>query len=162
MDAHKAQQNNATRRFCHQVGTIMRVLEEGTPWANRAELYIGLLKEAVRQDLRQSNAPIVLWDYCLERRAGIHNAIPRPLFQNNGATPHEATFGEQGDISNICNFGWYQWVYYRTSGTFPEAKERLGRVLGPAKNEGSEMSQHVLTFQGYCSSTAYFETIASC
>jgi hypothetical protein len=148
MDGHKAQKNNETRRFCHQVGTIMRVLEEGTPWANRAELYIGLLKEAVRQDLRQSNAPMVLWDYCLERRATIHNAVPRPLFQNNGATPYEATFGEQGDISNICNFGWYQWVYYRTPGTFPEAKERLGRVLGPAKNEGSEMSQWILTSKG--------------
>jgi hypothetical protein len=148
MDAHKAQCNNDTRRFCHQVGTIMRVLEQGTPWANRAELYIGLLKEAVRQDLRQSNAPTVLWDYCLERRAAIHNAVPRPLFQNNGSTPYEATFGEQGDISNICNFGWYQWVYYRNSGTFPEAKERLGRVLGPAKNEGSEMSQWVLTSKG--------------
>ena len=108
MDGHRAQKNLETRRFCHQVGTIMRVLEEGTPWANRAELYIGLHKEAVRQDMRRSNAPIVLWDYCLERRANIHNAIPRPLFQNNGATPHEATFGEQGDISNICNFGWYQ------------------------------------------------------
>jgi hypothetical protein len=69
-------------------------LEEVTPWANRAELYIGLLKEAVRQDLQQSNAPIVLWDFCLERRANIHNAIPCPLFQNNGASPHEATQGE--------------------------------------------------------------------
>ena len=67
MDAHKAQKNNATRRFCHQVGTIMRVLEEGTQWANRAELYIGLLKEAVRKDLHQSNAPMRLWDYCAER-----------------------------------------------------------------------------------------------
>jgi len=126
----------------------MCVLEEGTPWANRAELYIGLLKEADRQDLRQSNAPIVLWDYCLERRANIHNAIPRPLFQNNDATPHEATFVEQGDISNVCHFGWYQWVHYHNSGTIPEAKEHLGRVLGPAKNEENEMSQYVLTSKG--------------
>jgi hypothetical protein len=168
MDAHKAQCNNDTRCFCHQVGTIMHVLEEGAPWANRAEMYIGLLKEAVRQDcLHQSNAPMVLWDYCLECHATIHNAsIPRPLFQNNGSTPHEApTFCEQGDISNICNFGWYQWVYYSNSGTFlPEApKERLGHVLGPAKNEGSEMSQWVLmvNVQGYHCPLAYIETPAS-
>ena len=31
MDGHRAQKNLETRRFCHQVGTIMRVLEEGTP-----------------------------------------------------------------------------------------------------------------------------------
>ena len=84
----------------------------------------------------------------MERQAIIHNALPRPLFQNQGATPHEATFGQQGGISNICNFAWYQWVYYRNPGTFPEAKERLGRVLGPVKNEGSEMSQAVLTYKG--------------
>ena len=60
MDGYRAQKNTQTRRFCHQVGTIMRVLEEGTPWANRAELYIGLLKEAFRQDMRASNAPMVL------------------------------------------------------------------------------------------------------
>ena len=86
----------------------MRILEEGTPWANRAELYIGLLKEAVRKDLRASNAQKILWDYCIERRALIHNALPRPLFQNRGLTPYEAIFGEQGDISSICTFNWYQ------------------------------------------------------
>ena len=76
MDGHKAQTSILTRKFCHQVGTMMQVLEVGTPWANRAELYIGLLKEAVRKDLRRSNAPKILWDYCLERRAHIHNYIP--------------------------------------------------------------------------------------
>ena len=30
MDGHRAQQNLETRRFCHQVGTIMRILEQGT------------------------------------------------------------------------------------------------------------------------------------
>lgn len=148
MDGHRAQISLQTKRFCHQVGTTLRILEENTPWANRAELYIGLFKEAVRKDLRTSDAPMVLWDYCMERRAQIHNAIPRPLFQSQGNTPHEATFGQQGDISNICNFSWYQWVYYRNPGSFPEAKERLGRVLGPSKNEGSEMTQAVLTAKG--------------
>ena len=52
MDTHQDQKNSETKIFCHQVGTIMRVLEQGTPWVNRAELYIGLLKEAVRQDMR--------------------------------------------------------------------------------------------------------------
>ena len=148
MDGFSAQKQTKIKKFCHQIGTTLRILEEGTPWANRAELYVGLFKEAVRKDLRLSNAPMVLWDYCMERRALIHNAIPRPLFQNQGMTPHEATFGQPGDISTICNFGWYQWVYYPTSGSFPEAKERLGRVLGPCKNEGSEMSQAVLTSKG--------------
>ena len=148
VDAHKAQTSKATKKFCHQVGTTLKILERGTPWANRAELYIGLLKEAVRKDMQAANSPMVLWDYAMERRAMIHNAVPRPLFQNNGLSPTAATFGIQGDISNICNFGWFEWVYYRDHGSFPENKQKLGRVLGPIQNEGNEMAQGVLTSKG--------------
>lgn len=148
MDGHMAQKNKATKKFCNQVGTSLRILEENTPWANRAELYIGLLKEAVRRDLRVSNAPMRLWDYCMERRANIHNVVPRPLFQNQGLTPHEATLGEQADISNLCTFNWYDWVYYRSPASFPHNKECLGRVLGPCPNEGSIMAQSILTSKG--------------
>ena len=148
MDGHKAQVNSDTRRFCNQVGTILRKLEVGTPWANRAELYIGIMKEAVRKDLRRSDSPLALWDYCMERRATIHNSIPRELFQANGLSPHEVTFGEQGDISNICTFDWYEWVYYKEPNSYPNNREVLGRVLGPIKNEGNEMAQAVLTAKG--------------
>ena len=147
-DPYSSQTSYDVKRFCDQVGTTLRVLEKSTQWANRAELYIGLLKEAVRKDMRSSHSPMVLWDYAIERRAMIHNAIPRALFQANGLSPHAATFGVQGDISNICVFGWYEWVYYRDHGTFPMNKEKLGRVLGPLRNEGNEMAQAVLTSKG--------------
>ena len=97
--------------------------------------------------MRASNAPMVLWDYCIQRRAAIHNATSKKLFQNEGLTPYECTYGIQGDISNICQFGWYEWIYYRDHG-FPINKEKLGKVLGPLKNEGNEMAQAVLTYEG--------------
>jgi hypothetical protein len=46
-------------------------LEKGTPCANKAELYIGLLKEAGRKDVKNQDSPMVFWDYCIERRARI-------------------------------------------------------------------------------------------
>ena len=147
-DSHPSQTSKEVRRFCDQVGTTLRQLEKSTQWANRAELYIGLLKEAVRKDMRQSNAPMVLWDFCIQRRARIHNVTPRPLFQNDGLNPHSATFGNQADISNLCCFGWYEWVYYRDHGTFPINKEKLGKALGPIKNEGNEMAQAILAHTG--------------
>lgn len=147
-DPHPSQTKKTVRRFCEQVGMTLRLLEKNTQWANRAELYIGLLKEAVRADMRKSDAPMVLWDYCIERRARIHNATPKKLFQNNGLTPYEATYGVQGDISNICQFGWFEWVYFRDHGVFPINKEKLGKVLGPLKNEGNEMAQAVLNYKG--------------
>jgi hypothetical protein len=80
-------------------------LEEGTPWANKAELYIGLLKEAVRKDMKDQISPMVFWDYCIERRARIHN-LTQPNFKLHGSNPYTLTLGEEGDISNLCQFGW--------------------------------------------------------
>ena len=51
----------------------------------------------------------VLWDYCTERRARIHNLTPKSLFQLEGQNSHSATLGDEGDISNLCIFGWYEW-----------------------------------------------------
>ena len=140
VDGHKSQTSNKVKRFCDQLGTVLKILETETQWANRAELYIGLLKEAVRKDLKAADCPMVLWDYSIERRAVIHNVIPRPLFQNNGLTPYAAIFRESGDISNICSFGFYEWVYYMDNGSFTANKDKLGRVLGPVKNEGNDIN----------------------
>ena len=39
------------RKFCVEIGTMLKFFEEGTPWSSKAELYIGLIKEAVRKDM---------------------------------------------------------------------------------------------------------------
>ena len=149
-DAAREQTSHELRSFCNKIGTTLRVLEENTPWANRAELYIGLIKEAVRRDMHKSACPLVLWDYCVERRARINNLTAKDLFQLDGQTPHFSVTGEVGDISNLCQFDWYEWVYYREgSASFPLPREVLGRALGPAKGEGNEMAQWILKANGH-------------
>ena len=114
------------------------MLKGSTQWANRAELYVGLFKETVRKDILQGNTLLVFWDYCAERRAAITNMTAKYLFQLQGQTPHFATFGEEADISKICHFGWYEWVYFwETTAKFPFPAHVLGRCLGPDKNEGN-------------------------
>ena len=56
----------------------------------------------------EENYPLVFWDYCADRRSLITNMTAKNLFQLQGQTPHFATFGEEGDIYNICQFGWYE------------------------------------------------------
>ena len=148
-DADCEQISQQVRDFCHKIGTSLRVLEEGTPWANRAELYIGLVKEAVHKDLKESDSPIVFWDYCAERHARINNLTARNLFQLEGRNAHFSVTGEEGDISNLCQFGWYEWCYYREhTGNFQFPREILGRVLGPEKGEGNAMAQWILKANG--------------
>jgi hypothetical protein len=149
VDPHRSQKSKEVKQFIHRVGSTLRVLEESTQHANRAELYIGLMKESVRKDLRESHAPLRLWCYCAERRAQIFTLTAKNFFQLEGQNPYLATFGEMGDISNLCQFGWYEWCYFRqnTAG-FPHNKEVLGRCLGPTKNDGNEMCQWILQMNG--------------
>lgn len=60
VDPSGEQTKKSVKKFCHQVGITLRILEESTQWTNRAELYIGLFKAAVRQDLIRSNVPLSL------------------------------------------------------------------------------------------------------
>jgi hypothetical protein len=143
------QTSHALKRFCQEIGTTLRVLEEGTPWANKAELYIGLIKEAVRKDMKESDSPLAFWDYCVERRARINNLTAKDLFTLHGTNAHTALTGEDGDISNLCQYKWYDWCYFREQKQrFPFNREVLGRVLGPAKGEGNEMAQWILKANG--------------
>ena len=62
-----------------------------------------------------------------------------------GSNPHTSLTGEEGNISNLCQFGFYDWCYYREQEeAFPYSKEILGRVLGPSKGEGNELVQWIL------------------
>ncbi|CAJ1959761.1 unnamed protein product [Cylindrotheca closterium] len=104
-DAAGEQTSIELRRFLNSIGTTIRVLEQGTPWANRAELYVGLMKEAVRRDMRDSNCPFVFWDYCVERRARVNNLTAKDSFQLRGQTPQTEVTGDPGDISNLKSLG---------------------------------------------------------
>ncbi|KAL7534955.1 hypothetical protein ACHAXR_006168, partial [Thalassiosira sp. AJA248-18] len=121
------------------------VKEVGAPNAfvvdpHRAQtLYIGLLLESIRNDLRESHSPLRLWCYCAERQASIFNLTAKNLYQLQGQNPHLATFGEMGDISNLCNFG---------NAAFPLNTKVLGRCIGPTKNKGNEMCQWILQING--------------
>ena len=148
-DMSGEQMSHDIQKFCNDIGTTLQALEEGTPWSNKAKLYIGLLKEAVRKDMRESNSPMTLWDYCVERRARINNLTAKDNFKLHGTMPHTATLAEEGDISSLCQFSWYEWCYYREqTDAFPHNREVLGRVLGPTRGEDNEMAQWVLKANG--------------
>ena len=68
------------KQFCNNIGTVLRVLEEGAPWMNRAEFCIEHMKSAVREDMKEADSPLVFWDYCIERRARINNLTAKKLF----------------------------------------------------------------------------------
>ena len=151
MDGARSQVAGDTKRECDLAGCQIVELEKDTPWANRAERMIGLLKTECRDDMKKSGCPLVLWCYCLERRAAIISSKSNHNPLLGGMTPQSHLTGEPTDISHLCNFGWYEWIKYRKTGEetgFPSPNEKLGRCLGPANNQGHVMSQYVLTDSG--------------
>jgi len=80
-DPHPVQKSKEVRDFCNKIGTTLRLLEQSTQFSNRAVLYVGLLKEATYKDMQETHSPLVLWDYCAERRASIFTLTTRDLFQ---------------------------------------------------------------------------------
>ena len=103
-DAAGEQLSQSLQKFCSKMGTTLCHLEEGTPWANKAELYIGLIKEAVCKDMKASNCPLAFWDYCVKRRARINNLMAKDSFKLHGTNAHTALTGKERDISNLCQY----------------------------------------------------------
>eukprot|EP00957_Ditylum_brightwellii_P134889 10284147-Ditylum_brightwellii.AAC.1 len=96
-------------------------------------------------DMKGSNCPLALWDYCVEQRACINNFTAKDSFKLNGTTPHTALTSEEGDILGLCTYKWYEWCYFRDNNmSFSFDKEILGCILGPAKGQGNEMVQWVM------------------
>ena len=145
LDTHPYNKSNKVRTFLNKVGITLRVLEESTHNSDRAELYIGLNKTGVGKDMRETNYPMRLWFYACERRTENMSLAANFLFQLQGKNPYIATIGDMGDISNLYQFGWYEWVYLnQKTAAFPFQKELLDRCLGPTKNDGNAMCQWVL------------------
>ena len=109
-DGSKEKVQGESLKLCHQVGCELRELEQGTPYSNCAERYMGILKEKVPREMKRTKSPMKLWDYCVEWSANVLSSIAHDHYQLQGMTPKTKLTGQLTDISNLCEFGWYEWV----------------------------------------------------
>ena len=115
------------KKFCNDIGTTLYCVDKGTLWTNKAKLYIGLIEEAVSKDMKDSNCPLAFWDYCVERQARINNLTAKDIFKLHRLNAYTFLTGKEGDISNLCQFGLYDWWYFHNHrAAFPFEREVLG------------------------------------
>ena len=135
-------------RLCQLTDCTIQQLERGTPWSNRAEGNVGIVKSEILLDLKESNYPMVLWCNAAEQRGKILTITSRNIYSLGGQVPATVLTGQQTYISAFVETGWYEWVYYRDSeSSFPYPVKRLGRCLVPCEHKGTVTSQHVLNDQ---------------
>ena len=122
-------------------------IEAYTPNANIAEDGIRELKRAYRRAMISTNTPACLWDLCLVHTALIRQHTVNSIRELQGRTPAARLTGDTDDISFLCEFGWYDYVWFSTPPSTTDGMEnkRLGRYCGPSINCGDAMSARILT-----------------
>jgi len=71
------------------------------------------------------------------------------IYQFDGHIPEIAVLGETADISQFCEFGFWDWVKFRDKVViFPDKKLVLGNYLGPSIDVGPAMMQRVMKTNG--------------
>ena len=116
---------------------------------NDAEEGICELKRGSGRKTTKTKSPKMLWDDCLELEAYIRSNTALDIFELDGMTPKTKMLGETYDITTFCEFGWYQWVYFRdTSVTFPGDKLVLERYCGTSIDVGPALTDKILRKNG--------------
>jgi hypothetical protein len=132
------------RRKVRAAGAHAKEIEPYSPWLNRAETAIKALKRMTNTAMSKSQASVRLWDICLELQCLIRSSIAHNIYALNDDVPNTAVSGDTTDISHLCEFAWYDWVWYLDPVDFPEDKRKLGRWLGPAHDIGDAMCARIL------------------
>ena len=70
------------------------------------------------------NAPVVLWDHCLELQAQIQSACVFATLQSEDDCGDAIVLGEMKDISALVEHSWYDWVWF----DMPEDKESTQQI----------------------------------
>ena len=144
-DGAKTMTEGEWSKTCRKHKIHMTRTEPYSPWQNPAELAGGIIKRRCKDIMRKTNTPVVLWDYCMEHIVELRNMTSSDRVVLLDKTPFELIHNYTPDISELIEFGWYDWVWYWD----PLDKDsKVGRWLGPAHNTGQGLAFYILTSNG--------------
>ena len=124
--------------------------EPHSPFQNNAEREIGHLQSQALRGLRKAGASLRFWDDAMEWYAEIRSRTAREDdIRLEGRVPRELIEANTVDISEFCQFEWYEPVWAWMQGDNPEKGERLCRVAGVAKNVGQAMCFRLIPEQSW-------------
>ena len=138
MDGSKEQTQGQFAKKLRDAGCHKRQIEPYSPWMNAAESQIREIKRGSARSMLKQPTPKVLWDHCIELESRIRSCSALDIYQLDGEVPETKMMGYTADISNICEYEWYEWVMFIDApAQFPDLKWSLGRYLGPSIDVGS-------------------------
>jgi len=162
VDNSKEQTQGDFRRKLHEADCHLKQTEPYSPWMQACEGCIRELKRGSSRQMIRTGSPKCLWDHSIELQAYIRSCTSNGIYMTAGQTPETIMSRSTADISNICEFAWFDWVMFRDNvPTYPDDKLILGRYLGPAIDVGSAMTMKILKQNGQvvCSMQINGETL---
>ena len=116
-----------------EAGCHLKQTELYSPWQNAAEGNIRELKKGAGWKMIKSGSPKKLWDDCFVLESYITSNTAHDIYMLHDEVPETIISGETSDVSQFCEFEWYEWVKFLDSAVqFPEESLVLGRYLGPS------------------------------
>ena len=107
VDGSKEQAEGDFRRKCKEASCQLKQIKPYSPWQNAAEGAIRELKKGAGRKMIKRRSPKKLWDDCLELEGYIRSNTAHDIFMLNGEVPETIMLGETSDISQFCEFEWY-------------------------------------------------------
>ena len=135
----------------------LKQMEPFTPWSNAAIREIKELKKG--SSIIKPGAPKRLWDNCLELESYISNTT-HGIYKLDGEVPEAIMFGKTSDISQFCEFEWFEWVIFWDEMTsYLGDHFNLGRYLGLNINIGPAMMAKIMKENGHVLHRSTYQAI---
>ena len=113
---------------CHLVNT-----EPYSPWMMSTKGCSKHLKQGLYHKMLKSESPKRLWDRCIELEALIRSNTALDIYGLEVQVPKTVMTGQVSDISNLCEYEWFQWVmYYQPKEGYTDDNMQMGQYLRPA------------------------------
>ena len=149
MDGSKEQTLGRFKKKCQDADCRIKQTEPYSPWQNAAESAIRELQKAARQKMVRAGAPKPFWMDAIKLEAYVHSNTAHDIFILQGEVPETVMSGETSDISQFCEFAFYDWIMFRDQPVaFPDDNPVLGRYLGPAIDVGPALTAKILKANG--------------
>jgi hypothetical protein len=139
----------------------MKVTKHNLPCQQAAKGCIRELKRGISGKMLKTGSAKRLWGHCIGLEGLIHSHTANDIYSTGGEVPETIMKGGTANISQICEFGWYDWVMFLdTVELFLDHKLVLGSYLGLSTDVGSCLTVKILKQNGQfvCRSTLHHLT----
>ncbi len=97
----------------------------------------------------RAGAPKPFWADAIELEAYVCSNTAHDIYILQGEVPETVMSSETSDISQFCEFAFYDWIMFRDQPVaFPDDNPVLGQYLGPAIDVGPALTAKILKANG--------------